>query len=115
MSFTDKFNQLAAILSNELGVQTKDITLNTRLREDLKIDGDDVDELFCKITEQFGIDWQGFIFYRYFREEPHLFSLLFECYYRKRHGILKTITVSHLLSVIESGVWFEPSQSDTYI
>ncbi|MDZ7965738.1 MAG: hypothetical protein RM368_12305 [Nostoc sp. DedSLP03] len=58
---------------------------------------------------------EGFIFYRYFHEEPHLFSLLFECYYRKRYGTLKTITVSHLLSVIECGVWFEPSQSDIYI
>ncbi|WP_174712748.1 DUF1493 family protein [Nostoc sp. TCL240-02] len=77
MSFTERFNQLAAIVSNELGVQTKDITLNTRLREDLKIDGDDVDVLFCKIAEQFGVDWQGFVFYRYFHEEPHLFSLTF--------------------------------------
>ncbi|MEH2176814.1 DUF1493 family protein [Nostoc sp.] len=115
MSFTDRFNQLAAIISNELGVQTKDITLNIRLREDLKIDGDDVEELFYKIAEQFGIDSQGFVFYRYFHEEPHLFSLLFECYYRKRYGTLKTITISHLLSVIECGVWFEPSQSDIYI
>jgi hypothetical protein len=115
MLFTNRFNQLAAILSNELSVQTKDITLNTRLREDLKIDGDDVDTLFFKIAEQFGVDWQGFVFYRYFHEEAHLFSLLFEYYYRKRHGTLKTITVSHLLSVIKCGVWFEPSQSDIYI
>lgn len=115
MSFTDRYNQLAAILSHELGVQTKYITLNTRLREDLKIDGDDVDVLFCKIAEQFGVDWQGFVFYRYFHEESHLFSLFFESYYRKRYGTLKTITISHLLSVIECGVWFEPSKSGTYI
>ncbi|MEH2162090.1 MAG: DUF1493 family protein [Nostoc sp.] len=115
MSFTDRFNQLAVILSHELGVQIKHIALNTRLREDLKIDGDDVDVLFCKIAEQFGVDWQGFAFCCYFHEEPHLFFLLFESYYRKRHGALKTITISHLLSVIECGVWFEPSQSGIYI
>ncbi|NEU78619.1 DUF1493 family protein [Nostoc sp. UIC 10630] len=115
MSFTDRFNQLAAILSNEVGVQTKDITLNTRLREDLKIDGDDADVIFYKIAEQFSVDWQGFVFYRYFHEEAHLFSLLFEYYYRKRHGKLKTINVNHLLSVIERGGWFEPSQSGTDI
>jgi hypothetical protein len=106
MSFTDIFNQITAILSNELGVRTEDITLDTRLREDLKIDGDEVDTVFCRIAEQFRIDWQGFIFYHYFHEEPHLFSLLFECYYRKRYGVLKTITVNHLVSVIERGVWF---------
>ncbi len=107
MTFTDRFKQLTAILSEQLSVQREDITLDTRLREDLKIDGDDVDELLCKIAEQFEVDWHGFVFYRYFHKEPHLFSLLFEWYYHKRHGVLKTITVSHLVSVIERGVWFE--------
>ena len=89
-------------------MQREDITLDTRLREDLKIDGDEVDELLCEIAEHFEVDWQGFISYRYFHEEPHLFSLLFQCYHT-RHGALKTITVNHLLSVIDRGVWFEPS------
>lgn len=115
MTFTDKFNQLAAILSDQMSVRIEDITLNTRLREDLKIDGDEVDELLCKIAEQFEVDWHGFGFYHYFHEEPHLFSLLFEWYYHKRHGPLKTITVSHIVLVIERRVWFEPSQSGTYI
>ncbi|KAF3883729.1 MULTISPECIES: DUF1493 family protein [Nostocales] len=111
----DTFNQLAVILSNEIGVRRQDITLHARLREDLKIDGDDVHVLFSKITENWKIDWHGFVFYRYFHEEPHLFSLLFNWYYRLRHGILKTITVSHLMLVIEHGVWFEPSLSSRSI
>ncbi|MEH2055677.1 MAG: hypothetical protein V7K97_05790 [Nostoc sp.] len=40
----------------------------------------------CKIAEQFEIDWHGFVFYRYFHEEPHLFSLLFEWYYSGSHS-----------------------------
>lgn len=108
MELTDRFNLLAAIFCEQLSLPRENITLNTRLREDLKIDGDEVDELLCKIAEHFEIDWHGFNFYRYFHEEPHLFSLIYQCYYHKRHGVLKTITVNHLLSVIERGVWFEP-------
>ncbi|HIK06158.1 MAG TPA: DUF1493 family protein [Trichormus sp. M33_DOE_039] len=102
-------------MSHQLGIPTDEISLNTRLREDLKIDGDEVEEIFYKISEYFDIDWQGFVFYRYFYEEPHLFSQIFNLYYRQHYGKLKTITVSHLVSVVECGFWFEPNHADNHI
>ena len=109
MSLLNQFSQLSAILFNEYSVLPEAITVNARLREDFGIDGDDVDALLIIISEDFGVDWNGFTFHRYFHEEPHLFSLLFEWYYRRCYGALKTITICHLLSVIASKIWFEPA------
>ena len=85
------------------------ITPETRLREDLKLDGDDVDEFATGLINKFGVNLEGFEFYKYFREEPHLLSPLFYLWYGLRWGRWRTvpITVSHLVRVVQVGRWLD--------
>ncbi|HEY9658114.1 MAG TPA: DUF1493 family protein [Allocoleopsis sp.] len=81
------------------------ITSQTRLREDLHLDGDEADRLLIGLTDQFGVDLNGFDFYRYFREEPHLFSPVICLWqalrFRRRNPV--SITVNHVVEVVRLG------------
>jgi len=84
---------------------------DTRLREDLRIDGDDWDEVVLAITDRWQTDLSGFNFYDYFSEEPqiHAFYIWIKNRWNGKH--LKTLTVGHLAAVVDQGSWFEPRQT----
>ncbi|MFN5301649.1 MAG: DUF1493 family protein, partial [Pseudanabaena sp.] len=83
------------------------ITLQTRLREDLGLDGDDVEEFCTGLTDRFKVNLEGFDFYQYFRDEPNLMSSIFYLWrgirYKKWHTV--PITVDHLVRVVQIGKW----------
>jgi hypothetical protein len=86
----------------------KQIGLTTRLYQDLRIMGDDADELFISIMERFGTSFAGINLSAYFPGEyaaGYLYlASLFGMPDRKR----RSLTVQHLLAVINRGEWFDP-------
>ncbi len=107
----DVTRKVCDIVGSVTGVSPMQISLSTRLREDLGLWGDDVDELFIELHKEFGTDFCGLDFHRYFKEELHLFWPIFLLC----RGLVwgkwgnETITMEHLISVVESGKWMDPA------
>lgn len=91
-----------------------DVALSSRLYHDLLIWGDDVDELFDDLVNEFDCDFSDFEFNRFFRCEGSLgIDPLMRL--RRRWGLLgnKTpVTVQHLVHVAENGKWIDPVIGD---
>ncbi len=83
------------------------ITLSTRLREDTGLMGDDVDEFFSDFSARFGVDLDGFEFYRHFQEEPHLAWPITQLWQAWKRGRWSTdpVTVKDLLRVARARTW----------
>ena len=62
-------------IAAKTGLQPNAITSTSRLLHDLKIDGDDAEELLTEYSDAFQVDMTGFNFCEHFRSEPNLFSL----------------------------------------
>lgn len=109
---SDVAQRVCEIVADVSAVQAQEIGPSTRLREDLNLVGDDVDDLFLELQEQFHTDWSDLDFHRYFKEEPHLLWPILFLYRGLVHGKWGngTITVEHLIRVVESGKWTNPDQ-----
>ena len=99
---------VAALLARLRGEPEANIQLNTRLVEDLRIVGDDWDEVVGALSSLRQIDWTGFEFHRYFYDEPTLLTPLQLVWRRMRYGSRHQLTVGHLVKVLECGKWFNP-------
>lgn len=100
-------NALAFVRSTLASVQAvspQDIQLTTRLREDLGVDGDDWDVVVREICAAHPVDWSGFRFTNYFHPEPSLWALFMLL--RRRPS--RSISVEHLVRVVQAGRWLEP-------
>jgi hypothetical protein len=96
-------NKVFGIVSRIAG--TKKISGATSINHDLPVDGDDAYELLMSIKNEFGTDFDGFDFYRYFRDEGAVMfpSGLFRRFYKKKNSL----TIQHLIDVVEKGSWFD--------
>jgi hypothetical protein len=107
---TEVAGRICELLECFSAVPAQQIGLSTRLREDLHISGDDVDDVLLELQEEFHTDWSGLDFHKYFTEEPHLLWPICFLY----HGLVRgkwgngTITVGHLIRVVQSGKWTDP-------
>jgi len=90
----------------------KTISRSAAIYQDLGIAGDDAYELFGMISARFGTSFQGFDWPSYFPNETE--GLFF--YWAAKMGLRdkkrRTLTVGHLLAVIERGTWFEATPSN---
>jgi uncharacterized protein DUF1493 len=102
------FDEVANLLAELRAEPRENITPDTRLREDLGIDGDDWDEVLIAIKDRWRMDWKGFDFYAFFSEEPSWRSLMFAVRDLLAGRRLKSLTVGHLLLVLQHGKWVEP-------
>ncbi len=67
----DQEKWIIKLISDQTGVKADQIFLETRLNQDLGINGDDADELLELYSEAFGVGMTGFHWSKYFRDEPH--------------------------------------------
>ena len=108
MTERPSFAALAELLAELRAEPRENITPDTRLREDLGLDGDDWDDVLAAIARRWPIDWTGFDFYDFFGEEPSWRSLYLAVRDLITGRRLKTFTVGHLALVVQRGSWFEP-------
>jgi hypothetical protein len=106
----ENFEAIARFLSEIRAEPLEHISPGTRLREDLGLDGDDVDEFLEGLADRFGVDLTGFDFYRYFREEPHLLWLFTQWWHARRRGQWQTqpITVADVVRTVREKRWIAP-------
>jgi Protein of unknown function (DUF1493) len=81
------------------------IDSSLRIHEDLRIAGDDAADLINRIHNEFGTSFDGFEFDEYFPNETEaIFYLLLIPLGLNRK---KSISVRHLVEVVNAGKWFE--------
>jgi hypothetical protein len=87
-------------IAAKTGLEPNAITSASRLLHDLKIDGDDAEELLTEYSHAFQVDMTAFDFHRHFRSEPNLVALWL--------GNLKRfapVTVAELVQSARNGSW----------
>ncbi|WP_298263799.1 DUF1493 family protein [Acidocella sp.] len=96
---------VVAIVARFAGAK-KPIPLATSINHKLPIHGDDAYELLVTIKKQFGTNFEGLDFDRYFWNETE--ALLWPTIWRLlgRRG-KDNLTVQHLVDVVRQGVWFD--------
>ena len=96
--------QVVSVLARRSGVAKEQVTLETRLVEDLKLDGDDAVDALLEISKECSMDVSGFDSSLYFRSEPTLLSLFrFLPSQKKRAMPKQTITVGELVDAAHRG------------
>ena len=106
----DIYGAVVKLLREEHATKHDTILPDTRLREDLSLDGDDAVAFLDAVCERWGLDWSRFEFRRHFLGEAEI-SSPFEWLARRlipSRGKKVPITVAHVVSVIEQGCWREP-------
>ena len=83
------------------------LSLKTRLHHDLRIDGDDADELLEKIAARYGTNFDEMVFDAFFPDESEALSYTLTSLLGWKSE-KKAFTIGHLVHVIERGRWFDP-------
>lgn len=90
------FNSIITFVENERWKYSFLLNRNTRIVQDLKIDGDDAVEFMEKFVSTFNIDYSEFQFGNYFSPEGlNLFSVIIS-FFKKKQIIKKTLTLGDL-------------------
>jgi hypothetical protein len=92
--------QLLSLLETLSG--RRGVTLDDNINFDLRIGGDDADELIDEIHKTFGTSFKGLDLGKFFPDEG------IDSVFRFGLKGKQPISVRHLLMVIEAGAWFEP-------
>lgn len=103
MSFQN--DKVVLAILHDFARPRKGIDDATRIYHDLLISGDDADEMLQRIHAACGTTFEGFDFNAYFPNETE--SLFARIALLFGWSDKKSITVGHLLKVVESGRWFE--------
>lgn len=103
---TEQSLDIIIFLSNSVGVAPQKITIDTSLRDDLGVDGEDAEELMINYSNEFHVDLSNFVFKRHFSSEFQesffdLFSALF-C-----RSNFEPILVRDLIASAELGRWIK--------
>jgi acyl carrier protein len=94
------------IIDKYFGFQpNKPIAENTRIGEDLGIDGDDAVEFFEKVEEEFKVDFKDLNIGKYFNGEGFNPILFIVNFFSKRKP---SITIKDIANSIEMGKWIDP-------
>lgn len=106
----DIWRRLARLLAR---FTTTPLSEDCRILQDLGIGGDDAGEFLDAVHQTFGTRFDGFVFSAYFPDDGEAAG---EEWFRRLgfRDSRKTLTVGHLLDVIQRGVWFEPPAQDVF-
>lgn len=101
---TPLWESIVAAVAAVAAVDPSEVTPETRLLDDLKIYGEDWDEVLRRLPEAQETDWTGFKFSDYFDDEIILIHLLRRLLRRRR----RPLRLAHLAAVLARRKWFEP-------
>ena len=116
------FDRVRGLVSGHSGVPESEITMETRLLEDLGMDGDDGDEFLEAFADEFGIDMSRMAPFNYFNDEPPalgysslipviaFFAPQFRAYAWHATRGQRTLTVRCLVASARAKRWITPVQ-----
>ena len=119
------FDRVRGLVSGQTGVPEAEITLETRLVEDLGMDGDDGHELLEVFADEFGVDLSQMAPFNYFDDEPPMFwfseviPILAQLSPRFRRYVLhvtrgrRAVTLRDLVASARAGRWIRPAHQRT--
>ena len=91
----NRFAELAAFVSQQVGRYDVSITRGTLIEDDLGVTGGDADDLIIAFSKKYNVNIDDFDFRKYFYDEPGIFNL--------QNRIIKPFTVGHLEKAIIAG------------
>jgi acyl carrier protein len=115
------FDRVCGLVSGQSGVPVSEITLQTRLFEDLRMDGDDGAELLAAFGDEFGIDITPVAPLNYFNDESSFsgYSLMvpvvaflspaFRARVARASRGLKALSVRDLVASARARRWITPT------
>ena len=104
MDSNKDFIKLKSLVKEVYGVE--DISCDTEINN-LKTLSEDNNRFIELFQSEFNIDMRFFPYYRYFEEDEFIILSLIKRLFRRIIRHKKSLSVSHLLKVIENGEWFE--------
>ena len=96
-------SQIIAIIELEFQIHASQIKLDSRIREDLGICGDDGIDLFKALAENFKVDLSEFEHSDFFELEALSIKAFFTKKWWTTFQHLKTITVEQLVEAVKAG------------
>ena len=114
------FDRVRGLVSGQSGVPEAEITLETRLFEDLGMDGDDGAELLAAFGDEFGVDIRGLAPNNYFNDETTFtgYSLMipviaflspaFRAWVERASRGLRALSVRDLVASARARRWIAP-------
>lgn len=103
----DLEGRIIRLNARKTGLQLEEVTPSSRLVHDLRIDGDDAEELLTEYSEAFDVDLTGLNFGSHFRSEPNILTIWWG-----KIDHLAPITVSQLVQAAHVHRWL--GASDTH-
>jgi hypothetical protein len=103
--YTNADDCVLKVLTRKSGLSADQISMESRLLQDIGLDGDDAMEAIQEISMKCSMDISNFDFTQYFRSEPSLLSLLWFLPSHKKNRINEkcTITVGQLIDAARKG------------
>jgi acyl carrier protein len=114
------FDRVRGLVSGQSGVPVEEITLETRLFEDLRMDGDDGVEFLTAFGDEFGVDISPVAPLNYFNDESTFagYSLMipviafispaFRARVERAARGLRALSVRDLVAIARAGSWITP-------
>ncbi len=114
------FDRVRGLVSGQSGVPEAEITLETRLFEDLGMDGDDGADLLAAFGDEFGVDIRGLAPNNYFNDETTFtgYSLMipvitflsptFRAWVERASRGLRALSVRDLVASARARRWITP-------
>lgn len=94
----DAEEYVVSVLARRSGLERSQISADSRLVQDLKLDGDDAIDALLEISKQFDIEISSFDSSLYFRPEPNILSI-----FRPQAVPKREMTVAQLIAAARSG------------
>jgi hypothetical protein len=106
MTTRDFEQEMLVLVSRRVGLPVTRLSLQSRLLQDLGVDGDDAVELLLEVSNAFRIDMNNMQIEKYFRCEPTLLDVFRRPLAKRREFEGKApVTVGDLIQMAKVGRW----------
>ena len=115
---SDTLERVIAIVADQSGVRRDRLSASAAIDQDIRISGDDIDELVEALAKEFGDDVQQWPWQRFANlSEPHLLTgiwFIWRLLTWPLRGRLfdpspyERLELGHIAKVIDAGHWLEP-------
>lgn len=97
------------IASQYSGISIDKLSVFSSINNDLRIDGDDIEDMLIEIDREFNLNFDGFEFNKYFNSEneSNIISNIINLFRKKKNLIEYDVKLIDIIRWIEDGCWKE--------